>query len=166
MIGYTSWHQLVITVVLLVFYLHAFSCNCYSVVCLSCYLVSLWLMLFSYLMTAVYLVIILCTLFTCTSSPLYTHTHQVAFWRPWISMSRYWTLCFHCSGIRWDRTLREELELLPIRFWYSYLSCLHIISWFLLYQIQLLFQSLFIWYHAWMLICDIAVIMIYYSWDL
>ena len=31
-------------------------------------------MLFSYLMTVVYLVIILCTLFICTSSPLYTHT--------------------------------------------------------------------------------------------
>ena len=34
----------------------------------------LFIMLFSYLMTAVYLVIILCTLFICTSSSLYTHT--------------------------------------------------------------------------------------------
>ena len=31
-------------------------------------------MLFSYLMFVVYLVIILCTLFICTSSPLYTHS--------------------------------------------------------------------------------------------
>ena len=31
-------------------------------------------MLFIYLPSAVYLVIILCTLFICTSSPLYTHT--------------------------------------------------------------------------------------------
>jgi len=123
-------------------------------------------MLFSYLMTAAYLVIILCTLFTCTSSPLYTHTHQVTFWRPWICTSRYWTLCFYYSGVRWDRTLREELELHSIRFRYSYLSCLYVISWFSLYQIQLLFQSLFIWYHTWMLICDIAVIMIYYNLNL
>jgi len=36
--------------------------------------VQLFIMLFSYLMTAVYLVIILCTLFICTSFPLYTHT--------------------------------------------------------------------------------------------
>jgi len=56
-----------------------------------------------------------------------------------------------------------KLELLPIRFRYSYLSCHHIIFWCLLYQIQFLFQSLFIWYHAWMLICNIAVIMTYYS---
>ena len=49
------------TVVIVDFYLH--SC-CYAVIlqfsCLSCYLV--------------YLVIILCTLFICTSSPLYTHS--------------------------------------------------------------------------------------------
>jgi len=34
----------------------------------------LFIMLFIYLPSAVYLVIILCTLFICTSSPLYTHT--------------------------------------------------------------------------------------------
>ena len=36
----------------------------------------LFIMLFSYLLSVVYLVIILCTLFICTSSPLYTHTHS------------------------------------------------------------------------------------------
>jgi len=81
-------------------------------------------MLFSYLMTVIYLVIILCTLFICTNSPLYTDTHQVTFWRPWICTSRYWTLCFYCSGIRWDCMLREKLELLAIWLWYSYHSCL------------------------------------------
>jgi len=71
---------------------------------------------------------------------LYTHTHQVAFWRPWIHTSRYWKLCFYCSGVRWDRTLREKLELLPIWFRYSYPSYLSVISWFSIYQIQLLFK--------------------------
>ena len=37
----------------------------------------LFIMLFIYLPSAVYLIIILCTLFTCTSSPLYTHTHTL-----------------------------------------------------------------------------------------
>ena len=34
----------------------------------------LFIMLFSYLLSVVYLVIILCTLFICTSSPFYTHS--------------------------------------------------------------------------------------------
>ena len=58
----------------------------------------------------------------------------------------------NCSGIRWARTLREELEFLPIWFWYS---CL---LWFLYIRFSLYSSSLFIWYHAWMLIYDIAVI--------
>ena len=155
MLGYTSWYQLLVYSCNSCLYLH----TCYFRLSFSCLLI----ILFSYLISTVYLVIILCTLFICTSTSLYTHTHQVTFWRPWICTSRYWTLCFYCSGVCWDHTLREELELLPIWFRNSYLSCLHIISWFSLYQIQLLFQSLFIWYHAWMLICDIAVITIYYS---
>ena len=36
----------------------------------------------------------------------------------------------------------------------------------LVISVQLLFQSWFIWYHAWLLICDIAVFDIHYSWDL
>ena len=38
--------------------------------------VQLFIILFSYLMTVVYLVIILCILFICTSFPLYIHTHR------------------------------------------------------------------------------------------
>jgi len=104
---------------------------------------------------------------------LYTHSLG-RFWRPWIRKSRVLVIFLYCSGIRWDRTLREELDLLPIWFRYSYPSYLPVISWFSIYQIQLLFpflhfldfmyikfsfySSFFIWYHAWMLICDIAVI--------
>jgi len=35
---------------------------------------------------------------------LYTHTHQVAFWRPWICTSRYWTVCFYVQV--YDETVR------------------------------------------------------------
>ena len=48
MLGYTFRHQLLFTVILLVFYLHAYSCYCYSVACLSCYLVILCLQLSCY----------------------------------------------------------------------------------------------------------------------
>ena len=136
-------------------YIHVFGYP--SVVYLSCYLVILYLQFI--LLLSVHIV------YMHELSSLHTHSPG-RFLTPWICTSRYWTLCFYCSGVRWDGTLREELELLPIRFRYSYLSYLHIISWFSLYQIQLLFQSLFIWYHAWILICDIAVIMIYYRWNL
>jgi len=118
----------------------------------------LFIMLFSYLMSAVILVIILCTLFICTSSPLYTHTHQVAFWRPWICTSRYWTLYFYCQVF--DETIHIVRSL----------SLSLSDSGILIFLIFLLFHysryirsscysiSSFIWYHAWMLICIIAVV--------
>ena len=71
MLGYTSWHQL--------FVYSCNSCLLSSYMLFSYPSVQLFIMLFSYLMFAVYLVIILCTFFICTSSPLYTHTYQVAF---------------------------------------------------------------------------------------
>jgi len=64
MLGHTFRHQLVVTVVLL-----AFSAYLFISLLFSC----LFIMLFSYRMTSVYLIIILCILFICTSSP-FTHT--------------------------------------------------------------------------------------------
>jgi len=84
---------------------------------LSC----LFIMLFSYLMFAVYLVIIRCTLFICTSSPLYTH-----------SPGRFLTtLDLHVQIL--DALLllcRYSMRLYALRgtgrslfwFWYSFLS--------------------------------------------
>ena len=66
MLGYTLWHQL--------FVYSCFTCllsaRLFMLLLFSC----LFIMLFSYLIFAVSLVIILCTLFICTSSPLYTHS--------------------------------------------------------------------------------------------
>ena len=73
---------------------------------------------------------------------------------------------FLLSGVRWDGTLREELELFPIRFQYSHLSYLHIIPDSRYISFSCYSSSWFIWYHAWVLICDIAVTMIYYSFNL
>ena len=151
MIGYTSWHQLLahscdsrlMSLFMLLSVILQFShLSCYSVsyICsCSCYY--------------------LCTLFACTSSPLYIHTHQVAFWRPWICTSRYWTLCFYYAGVRWDCTLFEDLDSLPFYsgiLTFSY-SCFYI---FLDSCISdsLSIPVLFIWYHAWMFKWDIAVI--------
>ena len=104
MLGYTYWHQLFVhSCISCLLSMHMFMLLLFSY---------LFIMLFSYLLSIVYLVIILCTLFICTSSPFYTHTHQVAFWWPWICTSKYWTLCFYCSGVGWDHTYCEELESL------------------------------------------------------
>ena len=58
-------------------------CSYPLVICWSCYLVS-YICSCScyYVMHIVYM----------HELSLYTHTHQVAFWRPWICTSRYWTL--------------------------------------------------------------------------
>jgi len=166
MIGYTSWHLLLV-----------YSCvSCpfiYIHIVIQLSFSYLFIMLFfSYLLSTVYLVIIQCILFICTSTSLYTHTHKVTVWQPWIRTSRYWTLCFYYSGVRWDCTLHEELEFLPIWFRYSYLlpscyflildisdsvvilvlyfydimrGCLYVIlqqSWFIIVSIYSLFQAI------------------------
>jgi len=59
-------------------------------------------MLFSYLLSAVYLDIILCTLIICTSSCLYIHTRWVTFWQPWICTSKYWSYIVQ----QFDETVR------------------------------------------------------------
>ena len=66
LLGYTPRHLLFVTVVLLVLYLYSYSCYRYSVAYI--------IMLFDYLISAVILVIALCTLFICTSFSLYTHS--------------------------------------------------------------------------------------------
>jgi len=159
MLGCISCISCLFTVVIVAFYLY--SC-CYSVIlqfsCLSYYL--------SYLMYAVYLVIILCTLFICTSTFLYTHTHQVAFSRPWLCTSRYWTLCFYCSvfieAIRFAKNWSFSLFDSGILIFFAFI--LFPDSRYI--RFSRYSSSWFIWYRAWMLICDIAVIMIKYSFDL
>ena len=70
-IGYTSWYQLLVySCISCILSMHMFMLLLFS--CLVT-------MLFIYLPSAVILVIILCTLFICTSFPLFTHTHQVTF---------------------------------------------------------------------------------------
>ena len=133
MLGYTSWHQLLVyscnSCLISSFML---LCSYPSVVCLSCYLVILWLQ---------FILLLFCAHCWYARAFPFTHTHSPG--RFLTTLDLYVQIldaCFYCSGVRWDRTLREELELPPIPFWYSYLSCLHIIFWFSLYQIQLLFQ--------------------------
>ena len=97
------------------------------------------IMLFSYLLSVVYLVIILCTLFICTSSPLYTHTltrslsDDPGFARPDIGR-------FVSIVQVFEETARFAKSWSFSLFDSGNLICLHIISWFSLYQIHLLFQ--------------------------
>ena len=157
MLGYTFRYQLFVYSYNSCLYLH----TCCFRLSFSC----LFIMLFIYLISAVILVIILCTLFICMSSPLSTHTHQVAFWRPWNCTSRYWTLCFYDSGVRWDcsRSFAKSWSFSLFD------SGILIFLAFILFpdsryiRFSCYSSSLFIWYHAWMLICDITIIMIYYS---
>ena len=118
---------------LLIFYLHTYSCYCYLVVYLSCYLVILCLR---------FILLLFCAHCLYARAVLFTHTHQVAFWRPWICTSRYWMLCFIVQVF--DETVRfaRSWILSPFLFWYSNLSHLSIISLVSIYRFQLLFQFL------------------------
>jgi len=113
-------------------------------------------MLFSYLLSVVYLVIILCTLFICTSSPLYTHIHTLI--RSFLTtldlhvhvLDALFLLC-RCSR-RWYASWRAGASpyLIPV-----FLSLY--IFWFSLYQIHLLFQFLIhmvSWVDAYMYYCS------------
>jgi len=80
-------------------------------------------------------------------SPLYTYTHQVAFWRPWICTSRYWTLV---SVVQvFDETIRiaRSLSLSLILVFSSLLySCYFLIL--PLSHSAAIFFPLFICYHC------------------
>jgi len=131
------------TVILLVFYLHAYSGYCYLVVCLSCYLVILCLQLSCcYFMHIVYM-------------HEYSSLHTNSLGRFLTTLNSYVQildalfLLFRCSMIldalfllfrcSMRPYVSEELESL---YWfrYSQLSCLPVISLFSIYQIQLLFH--------------------------
>ena len=140
-----------------------------SVVCLQLFYLPFFAhlfisLLFSYPMTAVYLVIILCTLFICTSSPLYTHTHQVAFWRPWICTSRYWTLVSIMQVFEETVRLARNwtLSLLILVFFPFLFLLLFLIR---VYHTWLLFYSLFHLRSCVAFICIIVVIIDYYGSD-
>ena len=157
MLGYTFCHQLFI-----------YSCNSWlfifihvviqlsfsSAICLSCYL--------SYLMYADYLVIILCTLFICTSSPLYTH-----------SLGRFLTtLDLHVQILdadsivqMYDETVRLARNQ-TLSFDSGILSFLYSCYYSLIpvYHHWLLFCSLFHSRSCVASICIIAVIADYYDW--
>ena len=82
MLGYISWRQFV-----------------YS--CISCLLSAdlFMLLLFSHFLFSFRLIVILYTLFICTCTFLFLIHSLGRFWRPWICMSRYWTLYYiiRCS---------------------------------------------------------------------
>ena len=102
-------------------------------------------------------IMLLLTLFLCTSTfPLHT-----------LIRSLLTTLNLHvqildilcsCSGVHWARTLCEELEFLSFGsdILFSLVFLLFPDSWYI--SDSVFIPVLFIWYHAWMLICNIAVI--------
>ena len=116
MSGYTSRHQLLFTVVLLIFYLHAYSCYCYSVACLSCDLVILCLQLFLLLVYAHCLY----------ARALLLHTHSPGRFLTTLDLHvQILDACFYCAGVRCDCTPCEELDALSfdsgiLSFLYSY----------------------------------------------
>ena len=158
LLGYTPRHLLIVTVVLLVLYLYSYSCYRYSVAYI--------IMLFDYLISAAILVTVLCTLFICTSFSLYTHTHQVAFWWPWICTSRYWTLVLLCRcSIRWYALRGAGHSSFLILVLLHFLIPV-IILWLWYIILTFYFISYFLWDSCIALICIIAVIVNYYGSDL
>ena len=155
LLGYTFRHQLFVyscfTRLLFarLFILLLFSCL------LSCYLVIIWLQFFWLLFYA--------HCFYARVSSLHTHTHQVAFWRPWICTSRYWTLVLLCRYSMRPYILRGAWVLFLL-FWYSHLSYFPVISWFYLYRIQLPFS--FRDSSAMMVLDFICIIAVIYGLDL
>ena len=143
------------------FYL-PFICTLIPIIVFSC----LFILLFSYHMTVVFLVISLCTLFTCTSFSLYTHTHQVAFWRPWICTSRYWTLVSIVQVFDEIVCFARSWTLSSFWFWYSYISLFLLLFLIHVNHTWLLFHSLFHFRSCVAFICIIAVIIDHYASDL
>ena len=144
---YTCWHQLFVyscNSCLLSTYMMLFSYP--SVICLSCY--------FSYLISAVYLVIILCILFICTgTSPFHTLTGSLSddpgFVRP--DIGRFVAII---QLFVWSYALRgDRVSLLDYRYSCSFIN---VISWFYLYRIQLPFSFL---YSSIIVVLDIYVIL-------
>ena len=133
-------------------YIHVFGYP--SVVCLSYYLVILYLQLSCYY--SVHIV------YKHEYFPL--HTHSPGRFLTRICTFRYWTLCFYYLA---DETIYIARNW---SFSLSYSGIL-ISLFFLLFpdsryiRFSYYSSSLFIWYHAWMFIYDIAVIMIHYSFD-
>ena len=123
------------------------------------------MLLFSYLLFTVYHAW-LCThcLYTRAPSPLFLHTHWVAFWWSWICMSRYWMFYFI------DQVFVEIVcalrEVKVFIYWLLvFLSLLH--SCCLLDSLYIIISRysifVFICYHVWTSTCRIAVILIYHS---
>ena len=138
------------TVVLVVFYLHTYSWYCYSVI--------FWL---QFIMLLLY-------------TRLYARTLSFSYI---LIRSLLTTLNLHiqildvlcsCSGVRWARTPHKGLEFhfVDSGILASFLILFLYFSWFLYIRFSLYFNSLFIWYHVWILLYDIAVIKIHYSLDL
>ena len=88
------------------------------------------------------------------------HTHSLGrFWRPWIRASRVLYIFLYCSGVRVIVRFARRLEFLPFdsgilascySYFYTFFDSMYIKF--------SLYSSPFIWCHAWMLICNIAVI--------
>ena len=131
MLGYTFSYQL------LVYSCDSWLLSSFMLLC-SYPSVQLFIMLFSYLIFVVILVIILCTLFICMSSPLYTHTHQVAFWRPEFARPDIGHFVSIRCSLRPYASRRAGASPYSIPVFLSFLP--HITSWFSLCRIQLLFQ--------------------------
>ena len=131
---------------------------CYHDISYILFIVCYWYWLFCYLLFSDYHVITY-IVFLCTSTFLFTHT---------LIRSLLMTLDSHVQGIghffilfKWscDRTLRKKLEFLSfdssiLASCYSYFCTLLDF----MYIRFSLYSSSFMWYHVWMLICDIAVI--------
>ena len=128
-----------------------------------------YVLLFSYLLCYLvfsicsYTSYYLCTLFFCTSCFPFTHTLiMVAFWRPWVCTSSYWTIVSNVQVF--DETARLARSLGPLPLILVYLHfILVIIPWFL--YITFDFYSAVIFFLLFIaimcgLICITAVFMI------
>jgi len=122
-----------------------------SIISLSCYSVIFYF--------SVYHVVIVHTVYMHEHFS-FSYTLTGIFWRPWICTSRYWMLSYivqvFVELIRFTRSWNFSLfDFGSLAFFFIPIFVLFLI---LVYQIQSFSSSLFIWYHAWMLVCDIAVI--------
>ena len=122
------------------------------------------MLLFSSLLFTVYHVIIVYTLFICTSTFPFSYTligslsDDPEFARPdW--MFHLIDQVFLRSTLRKDSEFLFDYGILASPLFILFPDSLHII-------ISCHSSSLFIYYHVWMLICDTAMIMIYYTLDL
>ena len=124
----------------------------------------LFIYLFMSFLLPVYTIIICSYLYSCASFQ-FILTHSLGVLTPWICISRFVAIYCWSDFFGEDQRYLEELEFFLTRssfFGIFFLFFILSLSWFYVLD-SCLFHFPSICHHVWIFICDVAMILIYYS---